>query len=50
MVKPQNAEWNMKHTVLVTSAEGLNPLASLNEVYEAVLEVLAAPPLPGHIG
>lgn len=50
MVKPQNTEWNMRHTVLVTEAEDLAPLASLNEVYAALLEVLASPPLPGHIG
>lgn len=50
MVKPLDAEWNMRHTVLVTSAEDLSPLASLDEVYAALLEVLASPPLPGHIG
>lgn len=50
MVKPLEAEWNVKHTILVTSAEDLAPLASLDEVYAALLEFLAAPPLPGHIG
>lgn len=50
MVKPQNAEWHQRHTVLITEARDLAPLASLNEVYAALLEVLAAPPLPGHIG
>lgn len=50
MVKPQNVEWNMRHTVLITQAQDLAPLASLDEVYAALLEVLAAPPLPGHIG
>lgn len=50
MVKPQNAEWNMKHTVLVASAEDLEPLATLDSVYAAILETLASPPLPGHIG
>lgn len=48
MVKPQNSEWHMKHTVLITSAEDLAPLATLDEVYAALLEVLASPPLPGH--
>lgn len=50
MVKPLNDEWNMRHTILSTTAEDLAPLASLNEVYAALLEFLAAPPLPGHIG
>lgn len=50
MVKPQNAEWHQRHTMLVTEARQLQPLASLDEVYAALLEVLAAPPLPGHIG
>lgn len=50
MVKPQNAEWHAKQTILVTTAEGLEPLESLEAVYAALLEVLAAPPLPGHIG
>lgn len=50
MVKPQNAEWNMKHTVLVSSAEDLSPLSDMDAVYAAILEVLACPPLPGHIG
>lgn len=50
MVKPQASEWNVKHTILVTSADNLPPLATLDEVYGALLEILAAPPLPGHIG
>lgn len=50
MVKPLQAEWHQRHTILVTSAEDLAPLASLDEVYAALLEFLAAPPLPGHIG
>lgn len=50
MVKPLNTEWHMRHTVLVTSAQDLAPLATLEDVYAAILEFLAAPPLPGHIG
>lgn len=50
MVKPQNAEWHNRHTVLVTQADDLEPLDSLDAVYAALLEFLAAPPLPGHIG
>lgn len=50
MVKPVDAEWTVRHTVLVTSADDLAPLATLEDVYAAVLEFLAAPPLPGHIG
>lgn len=50
MVKPLNTEWHMRHTILVTSAADLAPLATLEDVYAALLEFLAAPPLPGHIG
>lgn len=50
LVKPLSAEWNERHVVLTTRAEDLAPLASLTEVYEALLEFLASPPLPGHIG
>lgn len=50
MVKPQNTEWNMRHTVLVSSAADLAPLGTMEDVYAAILEVLACPPLPGHIG
>lgn len=50
MVKPQNTEWNMRHTVLVSSARDLSPLSDMDAVYAAILEVLACPPLPGHIG
>lgn len=49
-VKPLNDEWQMRHTILVTEAADLAPLASLEDVYAALLEFLAAPPLPGHIG
>lgn len=50
LVKPLDAEWSERHVVLSTTARDLAPLASLNEVYAALLEFLAAPPLPGHIG
>lgn len=50
MVKPLEAEWNQRHTMLICSADDLAPLASMDEVYAAILETLAAPPLPGHIG
>lgn len=50
LVKPLEAEWQMRHTILVTRAEDLSPLATLEDVYAALLEFLAAPPLPGHIG
>lgn len=50
MVKPLNAEWHMRHTILVSEAADLAPLATLEDVYAALLEFLAAPPLPGHIG
>lgn len=51
LVKPAEAEWTARHTVLVTRAHDLPPLATLDEVYAALLEVLAAPPLPeGHTG
>lgn len=50
MVKPLDAEWNMRQTILVASADDLAPLATLDDVYAAILETLAAPPLPGHIG
>lgn len=49
-VKPLNEEWTFRHVVLTTTAADLAPLATLQEVYAALLEVLAAPPLPGHIG
>lgn len=46
MVKPLEAEWTMRHTVLVTRAEDQPPLETLDAVYEALLEVLSNPPLP----
>jgi len=49
-VKPLEVQWHEQHVVLTTTARDLPPLATLNEVYGALLEVLAAPPLPGHIG
>lgn len=50
MVKPQNAEWHNRHTVLVAEHRDLSPLTDMDAVYAAMLEFLAAPPLPGHIG
>lgn len=49
-VKPQNAPWTERHLVLSTRADDLEPLTNLDAVYAALLEFLAAPPLPGHIG
>lgn len=49
-VKPLAAQWTEKDCILVTSAHDLTPLASLDEVYAALLEFIASPPLPGHIG
>lgn len=46
LVKPLNVEWHERHTILTTSAGDLSPLATLDEVYAALLEVLAHPPLP----
>lgn len=50
MVKPVNVEWSERHTVLTTSAGNLPPLATLDEVYAALLETLAHPPLPESLG
>lgn len=49
-VKPLHEEWSVRHCVLTTSAHDLVPLATMDEVYAALLEFIAAPPLPGHIG
>lgn len=49
MVKPLQAEWNMRQTVLHVHAQNQAPLSDLNAVYGALLELLAQPPLPGHI-
>lgn len=50
MVKPVEAQWSERDTILSTFADDLAPLATLDDVYAAILEFLAAPPLPGHIG
>lgn len=46
LVKPLEAAWSERHCVLTTSATDLPPLATLDEVYGALLEILAHPPLP----
>lgn len=46
LVKPLQAQWSERHLVLTTTAEDLPALATLDEVYGALLEVLAHPPLP----
>lgn len=50
MVKPLEAEWNMRHTVIVDRRTDMDPLSDMGAVFAALLEFLAAPPLPGHIG
>lgn len=47
MVKPINANWDMKQTVLTGEVRDQLPLATLDAVYESILEFLAQPPLPG---
>ena len=46
MVKPLEAEWAMRHTILVTRSEQQPPLETLDAVYCALLETLSNPPLP----
>lgn len=50
MVKPLEAEWTLRHTVLHADHHDLSALADMDAVYAALLEFLACPPLPGHIG
>lgn len=46
MVKPLEADWTMRHTILQTYLRAQPPLDTLDSVYEAILEFLADPALP----
>lgn len=48
-VKPLHADWNGTHRILVRTIQAPGPLESIDDVYAALLELLAEPPLPsGH--
>lgn len=49
MVKPVDAEWQMRHSVLHLRETDHAPLADMAAVYRAVVHLLGQPPLPGHI-